>query len=669
MRRSLKLQQKILIFFFIIVILFLANFNALNIVLDNSKELNALKTLLSENSVRIYKMTNHCHQIASGREIEKNDLEAEIRKFNQNINLVQVGGLYDFGDEKMTLPPIEQINEKLSSKYLGVVTIWEELQKHLIEVAETPAFTDSIFNYYERMENYGITSFSEYVPAQKRFKVISPEFKNSLEYVVDASPKLYSANQAMLDIVILELASTQSQLTFVSFLFIIIILMSLGVGYFFIVTSTLKPLSQVTKVADLISSGELTSTLREGQKDEIGLLIRSINGLIASLQKISDFATAVGQGNFDVDFQIRSEKDQLGIALLNMRDNLKRNAEEDMKRNWANEGFAKFSEILRANTNDIEKLAYNIISNLTRYIEANQAGLFLISGEENRKRLELVASYAYGKQKYIQKTLPITQGLLGQAILEEKTIHLTEIPQGYTEITSGLGEATPKSLLITPLKINDEIHGVLEIASFKDFKDYQISFVEKLAENIASTIATVKSANRTRQLLKESQLYAEQLRSQEEEMRQNMEELSATQEEMKRIQMEIKAKESNLDAIINNTKEIIFYLSRNQRVILYNRASIEFFEKEGIGSIRQGIKFYDILPQHKQDFFRQYITRALKGEYITTIERETIGKDDVYWEIDFIPVRNNENDIDGVSIFMRDITYKHPIRWQTEVRL
>jgi len=668
MRRSLKLQQKILIFFVSIVVLFLANFNALNIVLNNSKELNALKTLLSENSVRIYKMTNHCHQIAAGREIEKNDLEAEIRKFNHHINLVKIGGIYDFGDEKVTLPPIEKIDESLSAKYLAVITQWEDVQKHLIEVAETPPYSDSIFNYYERMENYGITSFSEYVPAQRRFKVLSAEFKNSLEYVTEVSPKLYNANKALLDVVILQLSTTQSQLTFVSFLFIIIILMSLIVGYFFIVTSTLRPLSQVTKVAELISSGELTRTLREGQQDEIGLLIRSINGLISSLQKISDFATSVGKGNFDVDFQIRSDKDQLGIALLNMRNNLRQNAEEDMKRNWSNEGFAKFSDILRANTHDTEKLAYNIIANLTRYLEANQGGVFLISGEQNRKRLELTAAYAYGKRKFIQKTLPITQGLLGQAILEEKTIHLTEIPQGYTEITSGLGEATPKSLLITPLKINDEIHGVLEIASFKDFKDYQILFVEKLAENIASTIATVKSANRTRKLLDESQLYAEQLRAQEEEMRQNMEELSATQEEMKRIQMEIKAKEGNLDAIINNTKEIIFYLSRNQRIILYNRASIEYFEKEGTGSIRQGAKFYDILSHSKQDFFRKYISRSMKGEYITVVERELLGKDDIYWEIDFVPVRNSENDIDGVSIFMRDISYHQPIRWHTEIR-
>ena len=128
---------------------------------------------------------------------------------------------------------------------------------------------------------------------------------------------------------------------------------------------------------------------------------------------------------------------------------------------------------------------------------------------------------------------------MGQCVLEAHTIYIKEVPSDYVSITSGLGQATPRAVLIVPLKVRDEVMGVLEMASFESFETFQIEFVEKISENIATLLSNRKSSELTKQLLHESEERSEMLTQQEEEMRQNTEELQATQEEMIRQRSEL----------------------------------------------------------------------------------------------------------------------------------
>ncbi|MBX2841909.1 MAG: PAS domain S-box protein [Flammeovirgaceae bacterium] len=222
---------------------------------------------------------------------------------------------------------------------------------------------------------------------------------------------------------------------------------------------------------------------------------------------------------------------------------LDKNKLEDEKRSWINEGIAKFSNLLRNTQN---KEAYDqLLSGLVTHLGANQGGLFIVNDEEKGSSvsLELISCYAYDRKKFVTESFEPGEGLLGQAYLEKESIVLTEIPENFISITSGLGEAIPNCLLIIPFKFNEEVAGILELASFKVFEDYQIKFIEKLGENIASFMVSSKVNDKTQLLLRESQENAEMFRAQEEEMRQNMEELQATQEEMSRVQKDLKAKE------------------------------------------------------------------------------------------------------------------------------
>jgi len=264
------------------------------------------------------------------------------------------------------------------------------------------------------------------------------------------------------------------------------------------------------------------------------------------LKNLKDYVNGILDENHAANNQspestIKSD-DLLGQSLISLKETISENkeAEKDRKkeedqRRWQAEGMAKFGDILRKDNEDIEKLTYNVLSNMVKYVGANQGGFFIINDDdEQHPFLEQKASFAYDRKKYADKKLSLDEGLIGSAIFEKEKIYLTEVPESYVEITSGLGHSTPKTLLIVPLVTNEEVYGAFEMASFYEFEDYKLNFIDEVAESIATTIANIKTNLRTSRLLNESIEKSEQLSAQEEEMRQNMEELQATQEELQR---------------------------------------------------------------------------------------------------------------------------------------
>jgi hypothetical protein len=254
---------------------------------------------------------------------------------------------------------------------------------------------------------------------------------------------------------------------------------------------------------------------------------------------LTGFIQAVSSGDYSIELTSADEGDNLTRTLVDMRNKLRENADNDRKRNWSTSGVAQIGEILRT-TGTSKDLYDRIIQFVVKYTKSNQGGLFILNDDnENDHFLELVSAYAFERKKFIEKRVGTTEGLIGQSFLEGARIYLTEVPEDYVNITSGLGGAVPTSLLLVPMKVNEKIYGVIELASFNKYEEYQIEVVEKFAESIGSTISSVKISESTKVLLEKTQQQAEEMRAQEEEMRQNMEELEATQEEMRRKEKHI----------------------------------------------------------------------------------------------------------------------------------
>jgi methyl-accepting chemotaxis protein len=63
-----------------------------------------------------------------------------------------------------------------------------------------------------------------------------------------------------------------------------------------------------------------------------------------------------------------------------------------------------------------------------------------------------------------------------------------DVPDGYVKIVSGLGIASPRYLLIVPVKNQEQVLGVMEIATFTPLDENQRRFVEESAQLAASKI-------------------------------------------------------------------------------------------------------------------------------------------------------------------------------------
>jgi len=422
----------------------------------------------------------------------------------------------------------------------------EYINKSIGEVWEKDSIEHNINQYVQKGEEYSFVRENE-------------DGKDHFVVLVPISPgKIKTPWSLVLSIPVDVMTAKANRDFLISLIVGIIGLIILVVVLILVADNLTKPIVKITKTLNRLSKGEVDQNmkLQIDSGDEIEEMSEALNVSIEGLNNKASFAQAIGKGNLDSSLEMLSGSDVLGKSLIDMQKSLLNASEEeqkrkleDQKRTWSNEGFALFADLLRKNNNDIKKLGDEVIKSLVKYLDANQGGIMLANiDNENDMHFELISSYAWDRKKFLQKRIEWGEGLVGACALEQKTIFLTQVPDSYVEVTSGLGQANPTCIILVPLMHEEEILGVVELASFKVLQPYEIEFLERTAESIASTLQAVRVNAKTRVLLEQTQIHAEEMAAQEEEMRQNMEELHATQEDAARKSMEIQSLVNSLSA-------------------------------------------------------------------------------------------------------------------------
>jgi HAMP domain-containing protein/signal transduction histidine kinase/DNA-binding response OmpR family regulator len=259
-------------------------------------------------------------------------------------------------------------------------------------------------------------------------------------------------------------------------------------------------------------------------------LTENVNGLAANLttqvRAIAEVATAVTKGDLTRSITVEAQgevaalKDTINEMIRNLRDTTQKNTEQD----WLKTNLAKFSRMLQGQR-DLTNVGRMVLSELCPVVTAQHAEFYVLGGVEDQPQLTLLAGYASDGKEALGKRIGLGQGLVGQCALEKQKILLNNLPPDYIRISSGLGEAPPRSILVLPLIFEGQVKGVLELASFEGFNPTHQAFLEQLTESIGIVLNTIEANMRTEALLEQSQSLAQQLQTRQEELQKTNEEL------------------------------------------------------------------------------------------------------------------------------------------------
>ncbi|MEV5408127.1 HAMP domain-containing protein [Thermopolyspora sp. NPDC052614] len=308
--------------------------------------------------------------------------------------------------------------------------------------------------------------------------------------------------------------------------------------------------AEVTRVArEVGSEGRLGGQAEvEGVSGTWKRLTENVNELAGNLTRqvraIAEVTSAVAQGDLTRSIAIEAKgelaelKDNINSMVGSLRETTRANQEQD----WLKSNLARISGLMQGHR-DIDVVADLVMNELAPLVSA-QFGAFFLNDDLG---LRLISAYGYPAGDSRDR-FQMGEGLVGQAARAQRTISLDRVPPGYVKVTSGLGDTTPVSLIVLPIIVEDQVLGVIELASITPFTPVHRSFLEQVMETIGVNLSTIVANARTDELLQESQRLAAELRARSEELQTRQEELQRSNAELEEKAALLAAQNRDIEA-------------------------------------------------------------------------------------------------------------------------
>ena len=301
--------------------------------------------------------------------------------------------------------------------------------------------------------------------------------------------------------------------------------------------------TQLDEYLKILAQGEVVEKdITYHGQDEIKNIIESVQQLNLEIKQTIAHAQAITQGDYEQESL--SGQGQLAQVLFEMVQELRHATLKNTQQDWLKTGQMRLNE-QTSGEQQLVQLAEKIITFLTPYVEA-QVGAFYVLEEAEVPLIKMIASHAYTWRKHSICQFKIGEGLVGQAALERKLIIITEAPEDYLYVQSGLGGTHPRAILVIPFLYEGTLEGVIELASLKVFTPLQIEFLKQVMPGIGIVVNTAQSRLQMQKLLHQTQIQTSELQTQAEELQSQQEELRQTNEELEEKTKELEQQKEHI---------------------------------------------------------------------------------------------------------------------------
>ena len=306
--------------------------------------------------------------------------------------------------------------------------------------------------------------------------------------------------------------------------------------------------------SDQIAKGRIIpedEEVRSSGKDEMVRATNSLWDINAGFRETTRQAEVIAGGDYDAVISLRSENDILGHTLNRMVENLRSISAENERAAWLREGVNRLSDTMRGDHTH-EELSQRIVDMVCPYIKAPVGACYVYDSKE--KKYCLSASYAMEKREDMRVSFGVGEGLVGQAAKEKQLISVSEVPEDYMRIRTGMFVVPPKEVIAAPFVVDGNVVGIMELATFQEFTSRAMELLKTVSESIAIAF---NSSHAREELHRANQALAEQtqslekseqsLKDQRAELQVANEELQAKTAELEQQKAEIEEKNIELD--------------------------------------------------------------------------------------------------------------------------
>ncbi|MEE4341772.1 response regulator [Pseudomonas alliivorans] len=220
------------------------------------------------------------------------------------------------------------------------------------------------------------------------------------------------------------------------------------------------------------------------------------------------------------------------------------NAERLQKVAWLRNGQSELAEQVLGQLT-LNMLGRNILLFLARYLGASVAAIYV---RQEHGGLVRVASYGFSREQEARdQTIHSDEGIVGQAARQDRVITLNDVPVDYFKVSSGLGDGSPRSVIVVPTSNDDQVNGVIELGFLHALTEQDIEFLELISDSVGTSIEAARYRQRLQEVLSETQQLNEELQVQQEELRTANEELEEQSRILKESQVHLETQQAELE--------------------------------------------------------------------------------------------------------------------------